>query len=40
MGANPHIEDLAGLDACDHALKHGLIKEFKELANCPLDKRI
>jgi len=39
-GANPHIQDLAGLDACDHALKHGLAQNYEELSKCDPALRI
>lgn len=33
-GANPHIADMSGMDACDHAIKNGMASQFKELARC------
>jgi ankyrin repeat protein len=39
-GANPHIEDLSGNDACDHAQKHGLAAHYEELANCNKKLRV
>lgn len=34
MGADPHIEDLAGLDACDYAKKYGIASTYEQLSNC------
>jgi hypothetical protein len=34
QGADPHIEDLAGMDACDHAKKYGLAGNYEELQDC------
>ena len=34
LGADPHIMDLAGLDACDHAKKWGIASDYPQLAQC------
>lgn len=39
-GANPHIEDMSGMDACDHAIKTGLSDTFPDLGNCNHSLRI
>lgn len=39
-GANPHIEDMSGMDACDYAAKHGMLDAFPDLATCDHSLRI
>lgn len=38
-GADPHIADMAGMDACDHAQRHGLAQAYPQLAMCDRSKR-
>jgi hypothetical protein len=39
-GAETHIMDLSGEDACDKAIKFGLQNEFKQFLGCSLNKKI
>ena len=39
QGADPHIMDLAGLDACDHARKWGIASDYPPLQRCHPDFR-
>jgi len=39
-GANPHIMDLIGEDACDKAKKKGLAVEIPEFNNCNINLKI
>jgi hypothetical protein len=34
QNADPHIMDLAGNDACDHALRFGITQQYPLLGNC------
>lgn len=38
-GANPHIMDLTGEDACDKAKRFGLAKDFPEFNDCNISKK-
>ena len=39
-GANPHIMDLIGEDACDKAKKNGMAVEIPEFNNCNINEKI
>ena len=39
-GANPHIMNLEGLDACDIAKANGLARDIPEFNNCNITKKI
>ena len=39
-GAEVHIMDLTGEDACDKAKRFGLAAEFKQFQDCSLSKKI
>ena len=40
QGADPHIMDLTGEDACDKAKRNNLAHEFKAFQDCSLRKKI
>ena len=39
-GADPHIMDQCGFDACDRAKNNGMISEFKQFQDCSISKKI
>eukprot|EP00356_Strombidium_inclinatum_P001427 CAMPEP_0170510590 /NCGR_PEP_ID=MMETSP0208-20121228/65850_1 /TAXON_ID=197538 /ORGANISM="Strombidium inclinatum, Strain S3" /LENGTH=108 /DNA_ID=CAMNT_0010794069 /DNA_START=1299 /DNA_END=1625 /DNA_ORIENTATION=+ len=39
-GANPHIMDLTGLDACDKAKANGMANVIHEFINCNMRKKV
>ena len=39
-GANPHIMDLEGEDACDKAKANGLARKIPEFLNCNISKKV
>jgi len=39
-GAEPHIMDLKGEDACDKAKANGIIEDYKDFQNCSYRKKI
>ena len=39
-GANPHIMDLSGEDACDKAKANGMAKLIPVFNNCSINKKV
>ena len=40
LGADPHIMDLQGEDACDKAKKRGMAKQFPIFNDCNITKKV